>query len=131
AVDLTGQVLRSAVVIAVAWMVALKLSGATNPRFISAGPELYRSVLVGSVGAVGLVGAALFLTDFPLSRPFFVALFVAGPALLLLVRVVARRCVHLARTRGHLRSQVLVVGSTGHVRGIVRTLTREVWLGYD
>ena len=38
---------------------------------------------------------------------------------------------NVARARGHLRSQVLVVGSTGHVRGIVRTLTREVWLGYD
>ncbi|WP_262425304.1 sugar transferase [Brachybacterium sp. Z12] len=80
---------------------------------------------------MGLVGAALFLADIPLSRPFFVALFLVGPLLLLLVRAIARRGVNLARTRGQLRSQVLVVGSTGHVRGIVRTLARETWLGYD
>lgn len=129
--NLTETVVRSAAIIVAAWMLALKFSGATNPRLVAVGPEIYRNVMVGSLGAVGLVGAALFLTDFPLSRPFFVTLFLAGPLLLLLVRVLARRCVNLARTRGHLRSQVLVVGSTGHVRGIVRTLTREVWLGYD
>ncbi|WP_245822422.1 sugar transferase [Brachybacterium avium] len=129
--NLPESVLRSAAVIALAWMFALRFSGATNPRLVSAGPEIYRNVLMGSLGAVGIIGAVLFLTDYPLSRPFFVTLFLAGPLFLLLVRVITRRCVNLARTRGHLRSQVLVVGSTGHVRGIVRTLTREVWLGYD
>ena len=129
--NLTGYVVRTSVVIAAVWMLAILISGATNPRLLSAGPEIYRNVLVGSLGAVGLTGAVLFLADIQLSRPYFVALFLVGPLLLLLVRVVARRCVNLARTRGHLRSQVLVVGSTGHVRGIVRTLTREVWLGYD
>lgn len=129
--NLSGYVVRTSVVIATAWMLAILISGASNPRLVSAGPEIYRNVLVGSLGAVGLTGAVLFLADIPLSRPYFVALFLVGPLLLLLVRVLARRCVNVARARGHLRSQVLVVGSTGHVRGIVRTLTREVWLGYD
>ena len=129
--ELTGLVLRSSAVIVLAWMLALRLAGADNPRLLSAGPEMYRNVLVGSLVAAGLVGAALFLTDFPLSRPFFVVLFLAGPMLLLLVRTIGRRVVHLARTQGHLRSQMLVVGAAGHVRGIVRTLTREEWLGYD
>src|SRR5699024_6292544 len=87
--------------------------------------------LLGTVATVGFVGAVLFLADIPLSRPYFVVLFVVGPLLLLLVRALARRVVNLARARGRLRAQVLVVGSTGHVRGIVRTLSREVWLGYD
>lgn len=128
---LSEEAVRSGVTIAVVWMIALRLTGATNPRFLPSGPEIYRSVLVASIGVVGLVGAALFLTGFTLSRPFFVALILASVLLLLLVRFVARRCLNLARTRGHLRSQVLVVGSAGHVRGIVRTLAREVWLGYD
>ena len=129
--DLPESVVRSAAVIVAAWMLAILVSGGVNPRLVAAGPEIYRNVLIGSLGAVGLVGAALFLADIPLSRPFFVALFLVGPLLLLLVRAVARRGVNLARTRGQLRSQVLVVGSTGHVRGIVRTLARETWLGYD
>lgn len=85
----------------------------------------------GGLGAVGIVGVALFLDDIPRSQPFFVTLFLVGPLLLLLVRLATRCGVNLARTRtrGRLRSQVMVVGSTGHVRGIVRTLTREVWLG--
>ena len=129
--DLPESVVRSAAVIVAAWMLAILVSGGVNPRLVAAGPEIYRNVLIGSLGAVGLVGAALFLADIPLSRPFFVALFLVGPLLLLLVRAIARRGVNLARTRGQLRSQVLVVGSTGHVRGIVRTLARETWLGYD
>ncbi|WP_422116311.1 sugar transferase [Brachybacterium sp. UNK5269] len=121
----------TAVLIAGVWMIAMQLAGAVNPRLVATGPEIYRNVLVGSMGAVGMVGAALFLADISLSRPFVVTLFVVGALLLLLVRVMARRCVNFARTRGRLRSEVLVVGATGHVRGIVRTLTREEWLGYD
>ena len=129
--QLSESVLRLSVVIVAAWMLAILISGASNPRLVGAGPEIYRNALVGSLIAVGIVGSALFLADIPLSRPFFVTLFLVGPPLLLLVRLATRRGVNLARTRGRLRSQVLVVGSTGHVRGIVRTLTREVWLGYD
>lgn len=131
AYELPDTVLPNAVVIVAAWMAALFVSGASNPRLIAAGAELYRNMLVGTLGTVGIVGAALFLADIPLSRPFFVALFLVGPLLLLLVRAVARRCVNLVRTRGGLRSRVLVVGSAGHVSGIARTLAREVWLGYD
>ncbi|MGP9538150.1 sugar transferase [Brachybacterium sp. AOP43-C2-M15] len=129
--SLPDSLVVSSVVIAAVWMVALLAFGATNPRVIASGAEIYRGVLMGTLGAVGFVGAVLFLADIPLSRPYFVVLFLLGPLLLLLVRVLARRFVNLARTRGRLRSQVLVVGSTGHVRGIVRTLGREVWLGYD
>ena len=129
--DLVESVVSSSAAIAAAWMLAILVCGGAHPRLVAAGPEIYRNVLIGSLVAVGLVGAALFLTDIALSRPYFVVLFLVGPGLLLLVRVIARRAVNLARARGRLRSQVLVVGSTGHVRGIVRTLTRETWLGYD
>lgn len=88
-------------------------------------------MLLGTLGAIGVVGAVLFLSGIPLSRPYVVVLFLVGTALLLVVRVVARRVVNTVRSRGGLRSQVLVIGSAGHVCGIVRTLEREVWLGYD
>ncbi len=129
--DVPDSLVASSVVIAGVWMIAMLIFGAGNPRVIGSGAEIYRGVLLGTVATVGFVGTVLFLADIPLSRPYFVVLFVVGPLLLLLVRALARRAVNLARTRGRLRAQVLVVGSTGHVRGIVRTLSREVWLGYD
>ncbi|HEX7349467.1 sugar transferase [Brachybacterium sp.] len=129
--DLPDSLVASSLVITGAWLVSMLVFGASNPRVIGSGAEIYRGVLLGTLGTVGFVGAVLFLADIPLSRPYFVVLFLVGPLLLLLVRTVARRMVNLSRSRGRLRAQVLVVGSTGHVRGIVRTLRREVWLGYD
>lgn len=128
---LPGTVMHSSVVIGAGWMLAIVVSGGHNPRLVSSGAEIYRNVMTACVGAVGIVGAVLFLADSQLSRPFFVGLFLVGTLLLLLVRFTVRRGVNRARARGRLRSQMLVVGSTGHVRGIVRTLSRETWLGYD
>ena len=128
---LPDSLVASSVVIAGVWLASMLVFGASNPRVIGSGAEIYRGVLLGTVATVGVVGAVLFLADIPLSRPYFIVLFLVGPLLLLLVRAIARRCVNLARARGRLRAQVLAVGSTGHVRGIVRTLGREVWLGYD
>ncbi|MGO1225775.1 MULTISPECIES: hypothetical protein [unclassified Brachybacterium] len=81
----------------------------------------------GGLGAVGIVGVALFLADIPRSQPFFVTLFLVGAPLLLLVRLATRCDVNLARTRarGRLRSQVMVVGSTGHVRGWCMPITEK------
>ena len=128
---LSAAILGSSVVIGGGWLFAILLFGGNNARLIASGAEIYRNVITASLGAVGIVGAVLFLADIPLSRSFFVALFVIGPLLLLLVRFVVRRGVNAARAKGYLRAQVLVVGSPGHVRGIARTLTRETWLGYE
>jgi exopolysaccharide biosynthesis polyprenyl glycosylphosphotransferase len=129
--ELPGTVVQSSAIIGLGWMLALVASGAVHPRHISSGADIYRLVMVASVAAVGLVGVVLFLADMQLSRIFFGTLFGVGTLLLLLVSFCVRRVVNTARTRGRLRSQMLVVGSTGHVRGIVRTLSRETWLGYD
>lgn len=128
---LSETVVRTSLLIGGGWLLAILAAGGSNARLIASGAEIYRNIITATVGAVGILGAVLFLADIPLSRSFFVALFLIGPLLLLLVRFIARRCVNFARSRGLLRSQVLVVGSAGHVRGIARTLTRETWLGYD
>jgi len=129
--ELPGTVVQSAAIIGIGWMLALVASGAVQPRHLASGAEIYRLVMVASVGAVGIVGVVLFLADMDLSRIFFGALFLIGTLLLLLMRFCLRRVVNIARTRGWLRSRMLVVGSNGHVGGIVRTLSRETWLGYD
>jgi exopolysaccharide biosynthesis polyprenyl glycosylphosphotransferase len=128
---LSAALSQSSLIIAGGWLVAILLFGGYNTRLLPSGAEIYRNVLYASLAAVGIVGVYLFLTDVPLSRPFFVALFLIGPVLLLAVRFVARHVLSAARTRGRLRTRVVVVGSAGHARGIARTLQREVWLGYD
>jgi len=129
--DVPFSLLASSVAIVGIWMACLLIFGASNPRHLGAGAEVYRGVLMGTLGAIGVLGAVLFLADIPLSRPYVVVLFLVGATLLLSVRALARRGVNLARSRGLLRAEVLVIGSMGHVRGIVNTLRREVWLGYD
>ncbi|MCW1803790.1 sugar transferase [Brachybacterium squillarum] len=124
-------VLHVSLAIGGGWLLALLIFGAYDARVLPAGPEMYRNVTTASLAAVGIVGATLYLSDVDLSRPFFVVLFLIGPALLLLVRLVARRLLNRARAHGRLGSRVLVVGSRRNARGISRTLQRESWLGYE
>ncbi|AXK46869.1 sugar transferase [Brachybacterium saurashtrense] len=129
--DLSAHVLDSVWIIALGWLVAIALFGGYDPRLVPAGTDLYRNLLHATLAAAGIVGTIVFLTGTELSRAYFLAFFLLGPPLLLLVRLALRRWLNGARTRGLFREGVLAVGSLAHVDGIARTLQRERWLGYD
>lgn len=76
--DLTDNVLASAGFIVTAWLVGLAVGGAYRPALFGAGTEEYRTVLNGSLATAALVGIGCYLTQFPLSRGFYVLLFVIG-----------------------------------------------------
>ena len=129
--DLSENVLDSAWIIALGWVVAIALFGGFDPRLLPAGTDLYGNLLHASLAAAGIVGTVVFLTGIELSRAYFIAFFLLGPPLLLLVRLVQRRWLNGARTRGLFRQGVIAIGSLAHVDSIARTLHRERWLGYD
>lgn len=129
--DLSATIYDSSSVMLAGWLLAIALFGGYNVRLLPTGPEIYRNVLQATLAAAGIIGTILYLTEISLSRPFFLVLFLIGPIMLLLVRVIVRRGINAARSRGHFRERVLAVGSAGHIRGIARTLHREHWLGYD
>ena len=129
--DLTENVLDSAAPIAIGWLVAITLFSGYDPRLVPSGTELFRNLQHATLAAAGIIGTIVYLADIELSRAFFLAFFALGPPLLLLDRLLVRRLLNAARIRGRFRQDVLAVGSLGTVDGIVRTLHRERWLGYD
>lgn len=129
--DLTANVVDAAFPIAAGWLLAITLFNGYDSRLVPAGTELYRNVLHATLAAAGIVGTIVYLAEIELSRAFFLAFFLIGPPLLLLVRAVIRRALNGARNRGKFRQGVLAVGSIDHVDSIARTLHRERWLGYD
>ncbi|MGP9693495.1 sugar transferase [Brachybacterium sp. AOP25-B2-12] len=129
--DLPGILQQGAWPIALGWLVAITAFGGYNVRLMQAGSEIFRNVLHASLAAAGIVGGAVYLSGIELSRVFFVALFVAGPPLLLLNRALLRRVLNLLRRRGRMRQSVLAIGALTHVDSIAATVHREGWLGYD
>jgi exopolysaccharide biosynthesis polyprenyl glycosylphosphotransferase len=121
--------------VAAAWIIALWLAcllalGAYRRSVFGAGTHEYRLVVNASTATAALVGVAAFLLKFPLSRAFFVMLFLIGVPALLLGRFAMRRVVQRARVHGRMAQRVLLVGSPGHVAEISAVLRRERWLGY-
>lgn len=114
-----------------AWLFVLLLSGAYSRRRMGSGTEEYRTILRGSLLAAGLLGASLFVTQYPLSRGFFALTFLVGLPLLILGRFVLRRVVHRLHESGRLLMRAVVVGRSHPVDEVVRVLQRERWLGYD
>lgn len=129
--DLTANVADAAWPIALGWLLAIALFRGYDMRLLPAGTEVYSSVLLASLAAAGIVGTAVFLTGIELSRAVFVVLFLVGPPLLLLDRLILRRALNAQRRHGRFREGVIAIGPLHHIDHIARTLHRERWLGYD
>jgi len=113
------------------WIAVIAVVGGYRDEAMGAGTEEYRAVANASVLAAGCLGVGCYLTQFSLSRGFFVLEFLIGTPALLLGRVGCRRILHLVRRNGHALRRTLIVGETTHVDEIASVLRRERWLGYD
>jgi exopolysaccharide biosynthesis polyprenyl glycosylphosphotransferase len=115
----------------VLWPALLGATGAYAQRSIGTGSEEFRSV---GQSAVILLAAAAFVSYAAQVYPSrsVVVFGVPGLALVsLLVRVLARRCLHLLRSRGRCMKRVVLVGRGGAVLGLADRLTRERFAGLD
>ncbi len=129
--DVVLNTAPAAVFVTIAWLAVLAMIGAYDHDIMGAGSEEFRNIVNGSLGTAALVGVSAFLLKFPLSRGFFLLLFVVGIPLLLIGRVTARRILQRLRQRGHLSQRVLLIGTPGHLGEINSVLQRERWLGYE
>jgi exopolysaccharide biosynthesis polyprenyl glycosylphosphotransferase len=128
--DVVEYVSQAAAPLLVGWLAAVLALGGYAPEIFGAGTEEYRQLASASLLWAGLVGIGCYLVSFPLSRGFFVLVFTIGTPLLVLGRVVLRRSIHRARTRGHLRERVIIAGDGAHVDELAAVLRREPWMGY-
>ena len=129
--DAQGLLYPIAAVIVALWLALLYTMGAYRSGDAGSGTTQYRAVLNASVLTAGILGIVGYLSNYPLSRAFFFLLFTIGTPALLLGRYALRRTLHAARTRGRLRSPVILAGDPGSMAQIAEVLTRERWMGYD
>jgi exopolysaccharide biosynthesis polyprenyl glycosylphosphotransferase len=128
--DVTGFVSAAAGPLLVGWMAMLLAVGAYARDVFGAATEEYKLLVKASVFSSALVGIGCYLTGFPLSRGFFLLVFVIGTPLLLFWRLAFRRVMQQARRHGHLRQGVIIAGNPSHVDDVAAVLRRESWLGY-
>lgn len=129
--DLDDLLTPIAALLVLAWMFGLVVAGSYAVRRIGAGTSEYRSIIVASSITAGMLGTLGYLTQYPLSRGFFLLLFSIGIPALLSGRALARRTLHSLRRRGMFTIQTLVAGSVEHVDDVAAILDRESWLGYE
>ena len=97
--DLAQLLPPIAAVLVLVWMFGLVCAGAYSVQKIGTGTSEYRSILIASLITAGMLGILGYLTQYPLSRGFFVLQFCLGIPLLILGRATARRLLHLRRAR--------------------------------
>ncbi len=116
---------------ALVWLVMLRLQGCYQIEIFGAGADEYKRVVNASVLTAALSGVGSYLTKYELSRGFFVLSFLIGVPALLLARHAGRVTLRRLRLQGRLRRPVLVAGRPGHVDEIAGIFARDRWLGYD
>ena len=124
------NVAASGAFIVVGWLRRSVLFGAYDKSYFA---RRHRRVPPGAHGldrrAAGLVGIGCYLTRFPLSRGFYVLLFVLGVPLLMLSRYAGRRVIQRLRTRGALSRRILIAGAPAHVEARRRRAPARVLAG--
>ncbi|MDN5791256.1 MAG: sugar transferase, partial [Micrococcales bacterium] len=116
--------------IIIGWLLVNVLAGTYRRSTLGVGTIEYARILQSGAIVAGAIGITSYLTNFQLSRGFFVLLFLIGVPGLLLWRYTSRSLVHAARTRGRLLTRVIIAGDSHHIDDVASVLRREAWLGY-
>ena len=116
---------------AVGWVAMIARRGGYDRDIFGAGVDEYKRVILASALTASLVGIACYLAKYQLSRGFYLLAFLVGVPALVLGRWLLRRALQRARTQGHYRQRVLLVGSADSVDDVAHVLQRETWLGYE
>jgi exopolysaccharide biosynthesis polyprenyl glycosylphosphotransferase len=128
--DVSSYVRVAAGPLLVGWLAVLRGVGGYDREVFGAGTEEYKRIVRASVLCAGLVGIGCYLTNFSLSRGFFLLTFAIGTPLVVLGRLSLRRVIRRARVGGHLREKLVIAGDPTHVDEVASVLRRESWLGY-
>ncbi|MFP5333805.1 MAG: sugar transferase [Actinomycetes bacterium] len=126
----TPSYLLISLVLGVVWFAVLTVFDTRDARIIGVGDEEYRRVVSGSLGLFGAIAIVAYLGRIEVARGFLLLALPAGLAMLLVSRWMWRKWLHLQRRHDRWSDRVVVVGSTPHVRTLVKDLQREKYAGY-
>lgn len=114
--------LEDAVVISLAWICLLALSGSRDRAVLGAGFSEYGRVIAASFASFGLIAIGSYLLKADVSRFYFVAALPLGLVSLSAFRVIARCLLQRQWQRGRLVEPAIVVGSSSFVKTAVDQL---------
>jgi exopolysaccharide biosynthesis polyprenyl glycosylphosphotransferase len=113
------------------WMIALKVSGGYDVRFLGTGSDEFRKIL--NAGASLTAGFALlsYAVNNELSRGYLVISMPGVVVLDLLARYLLRKRLHESRAAGRCMSTVVAVGHESAVAELVTELRRDKYHGLE
>src|SRR5882724_335570 len=113
----------------VMWVVALRLAGAYDPRFIGTGSDEFRKVLNAGVSLTACLAIFSYAVNTELSR-FYLVITLPGITILgLLLRYAQRKRLHRMRAAGLCMSTVVAVGHEPAVAELISELRRGSYHG--
>jgi exopolysaccharide biosynthesis polyprenyl glycosylphosphotransferase len=113
----------------VMWVLALRLAGAYDPRFIGTGSDEFRKVLNAGVSLTACLAIFSYAVNTELSR-FYLVITLPGITILgLLLRYAQRKRLHRMRAAGLCMSTVVAVGHEPAVAELISELRRGSYHG--
>jgi exopolysaccharide biosynthesis polyprenyl glycosylphosphotransferase len=107
------------------WVIALRVFGGYERRFLGAGSDEFRRVLNAGLSLTGALAVISYAVNNELSRIYLLVSMQVIIALDLIVRMMLRKRLHRLRKRGMCMSTVVAVGHESAVSQLIRELRRE------
>jgi exopolysaccharide biosynthesis polyprenyl glycosylphosphotransferase len=113
------------------WVIAVRLFGGYERRFLGAGSDEFRRVLNAGLSLTGALALISYAVNNELSRAYLVISMQVIVVLDLGVRLVLRKRLHRRRKLGQCMSTVVAVGHESAVRQLISELRREPHHGLE
>jgi exopolysaccharide biosynthesis polyprenyl glycosylphosphotransferase len=107
------------------WVVAVRVFGGYEKRFLGAGPDEFRRILNAGLSLTGALALISYAVNNELSRIYLLVSMQVIVVLDLLVRYALRKRLHWRRAHGQCMTSVVAVGHEPAVRQLVSELRRE------
>ncbi|HEY6491772.1 MAG TPA: sugar transferase [Trebonia sp.] len=124
-VDPNGRYLVLSLVLPLLWVIAVRLFGGYEWRFLGTGADEFRRVLNAGLSLTGALALISYAVNNELSRLYLVISMQVIMVLDLMVRYGLRKHLHRLRARGECMSTVVAVGHEGAVGQLISELRRE------
>jgi exopolysaccharide biosynthesis polyprenyl glycosylphosphotransferase len=107
------------------WMLAVRVFGGYEKRFLGVGPDEFRRILNAGLSLTGALALISYAVNNELSRVYLVVSMQVIVLLDLVVRYALRKRLHRLRIRGQCMSTVVAVGHKAAVLQLISELRRE------
>jgi exopolysaccharide biosynthesis polyprenyl glycosylphosphotransferase len=121
----SGKYLVVAAALPVLWMIAVRVAGGYEMRFLGAGSDEFRRVLNAAVILTSALILVSYSVNTELSRAYLAISMSVVVTLDMLARFALRKRLHKVRARGECMSSVVAVGHAPAVERLVSELRRE------